>query len=123
MILRETTCSCDDVISLNAMHPRVVGFGVAAVVMAAAVSLGWWLTPPAGPRYTVAKRTTAHHMLVLDVETRDPEDALELTEVITRDDRARYEEILVFFHQPHHRRALRRVQWTRQDGFVEWVYR
>lgn len=123
MILRETPCTCDDVISVETVHPRVVGFGVAAVVLAAAVGLGWWLMPPSGPRYRVAKRTTAHHMLVLDVETRDPEDALELTEVITRDDRSRYEEILVFFHQPHHRRALRRVQWTRQDGFVEWVYR
>ena len=123
MILRETPCSRDDVISLEAVHPRVVGFGVAALVLAAALGLGWWLTPPAGPRYAVARRTTAHHMLVLDIETRDPEDALELAELITRDERARYEEILVFFHQPHHRRALRRVQWTRQDGFVEWIYR
>lgn len=123
MILRETPCTRDTVISLDAMHPRVIGFGAAALVLAGVFGLGWWLTPPAGPRYTVAKRTTAHHMLVLEIETRDPEDALELTEIITRDDRTRYEEILVFFHQPHHRRALRRVQWTRQDGFVEWVYR
>ena len=38
-------------------------------------------------------------------------------------EQARFDEILVFVYRPGHRTMLRRVQWTREHGFVEDVYR
>jgi len=102
--------------------PRLLGVVVAAVVTGAVAWIGLSLGPPAAPRWTLVQRTSAHRMLVFEVETRYPEEALSIARTLGDPEQARFTEILVFFHPPGRRDTLRRVRWTREQGYVEWVY-
>jgi hypothetical protein len=64
----------------------------------------------------------AHRALVVEVETRHPEEAVAIAHAIGDPERARFGEILVYVNPPGRRDMLRRVQWTPQHGYVETVY-
>jgi hypothetical protein len=85
-----------------------------------------WVTlslgPGAPPPWMTRHRVAAHRALVVDVEARHPEDALAIARAIAEPEQLRFDEILVFIYRPGDRTMLRRVQWTREHGFVEDVY-
>jgi hypothetical protein len=84
------------------------------------VTLSLGPSPP--PPWTVRHRVAAHRALVVEVEAHHPEDAVAIARAIAAPERPRFDEILVFVYRPGHRTMLRRVQWTRERGFVEDVY-
>ena len=100
----------------------LVPFGAAAAITG---GLGWLfvsLGPAPPPRWTITHRVSAHRALVVEVETRHPEEAAEIARAIGDPEQPRFTEILVFFHHPGRRDMVRRVQWTREHGYVETVY-
>lgn len=105
------------------MIPPVVPRILAAAIVTGGLA---WVTlslgPPPPPRWSVIGRVSAHRALVLQVETRDPEDALATSKTLVEREPPRFDEILIFFHTPGRRDMLRRVQWTREHGYVETVY-
>ncbi len=80
------------------------------------------LGPSPPPRWTITHRVAAHRALVIEVDTRRPEQALAIAHDIVEPERERFEEVLVFINRPGRRDMLRRVQWTPQHGYVETVY-
>jgi hypothetical protein len=58
-------------------------------------------------------------MLVLEVETVRPAEAVAIAQQLTEPYKNRYDEVLVLFFEPHAtpRLAIRRVQWTRAQGY------
>jgi hypothetical protein len=80
--------------------------------------------PPAWARWTVTEQLSAHHVLIVHVETRYLDEARSIARQIADPIRSRYAEILVYVHRPGRPDlvAPRRVQWTRQRGYVETKY-
>lgn len=109
-------------ISVARVPPRLFGLLVAGVLTGLLMWLGVSLRPPPAARWTVTQRTTAHGMLVLEVETRYPDEALSIARTLVEPEHGRFTEVLVFFHPIGRRDTLRRVRWTRQQGYDEWVY-
>lgn len=74
--------------------------------------------------WTVVKELPAHHVLVVQVEAEQPENALKVTYQLVEPVKDRYAEILVYFYRPWRRGVLasRRVQWTPAGGYVEAIY-
>ena len=111
---------------------RLVGTGVALLALVALAVMMLTLSSEPGrllqsavePMWKVTRANSAHHALVVDVETQDMEQAHRIaTEIVdpvrTRD----YEEILIYvrpMRQPDG--PTRRIQWTPRDGYVESSY-
>ena len=104
------------------MHPAVLRFGAAAVVTGGLAWVTLSLGPPPPPRWEIVERVSAHRALVLQVETRDPENALATARTIIEREPPRFDEILVFFHSPGRRDMLSRVRWTPMHGYELSTY-
>jgi len=78
--------------------------------------------PATGESWVVTKVTSAHHMLVVNIDADRVESAQQITSVIvTTTSRRRFDEVLVYFWPMHHQSkyANRRVQWTPKGGYAE----
>jgi hypothetical protein len=76
--------------------------------------------------WSVTEQLSAHHVLIVHVETRHLNEARAIARsivdpLVAKD---RYAEILIYFHRPGRPDLLapRRVQWTPPHGYVERVY-
>jgi hypothetical protein len=77
-----------------------------------------------GESWVVTKVTSAHHILVVNVDADRLENALAIAAEIVAPVRDRkFDEILVYVRQMHSRKgyADRRVQWTPKSGYSELV--
>ena len=104
------------------VRPAVLGFGVAGVLTMGLVWITLSLEPDPPPRWTITKRVAAHRALVVEVDTAHLEEAGTIARTIADPVQPRFTEILVFFHRPGGQELRRRVQWTRDHGYVETVY-
>ena len=75
-------------------------------------------------RWSVTESLSAHHVLIVHVETRYLNEARAIAAQVAGPVKDRYAEVLVYFHRPGRPDAVapRRVQWTRAHGYVETVY-
>jgi hypothetical protein len=76
--------------------------------------------------WSVTEQLSAHHVLIVHVETRRLDEARAISRAIVDPilPKERYAEILIYFHRPGRPDLLapRRVQWTPTNGYVEVVY-
>jgi hypothetical protein len=88
-------------------------------------------TPPAvkraaqpWARWTVTEQLVAGSVLVLQVETTHLVDALDIARQLVEPSKARYAEVMIYFHLPGRPSTLppRRVQWSPARGYVETDY-
>jgi hypothetical protein len=75
--------------------------------------------------WSVTMANSAHHAMVVEIEAQHPQNALTIAEEVVAPMRSRgYEEILIYVRPqgggPD--APVRRIQWTRNGGFVETVY-
>jgi hypothetical protein len=72
--------------------------------------------------WSVVRMATAHGSLVVDVEAVDPADALSIARSLTEPFQDRYDEVLVHVARigDPSGDSVRRVQWTREAGYVEF---
>lgn len=72
-------------------------------------------------RWTITEQFAAHHVLVVQVETRHLAEARAIAHRIVPPLLDRYSEVMIYFHRPARPDTLppRRVQWTRAGGYVE----
>lgn len=91
------------------------------------------LTPPppppfAGQRFpgwTVTRAYSAHHTMVVEVETDTVANARQIALQVVEPLKGRYDEVLIYVRRPGRpsdELAARRVQWTKQGGYVESIY-
>lgn len=80
--------------------------------------------PTPWARWTVTEQLSAHHVLIVHVETPYLDEALAIAKQIADPLRSRYAEILIYVHRPGRPDpvAPRRVQWTRAAGYLETRY-
>jgi hypothetical protein len=127
--------------------PRVLLFGVALMVILAAllvavrkpgpalatqVSSAVPEPPPAPPRagerypgWTVTRAYSAHHMLIVEVDTDLPNTARTIAAQLVEPLKGRYDEILVYVRRPDDPKdelPARRIQWTPRRGYVETIF-
>jgi hypothetical protein len=85
--------------------------------------------PRAGMRYpgwTVTRAYSAHHMMVVEVETDNVSISSRIAAQVVEPLKARYDEVLIYVREPGQRRGdlpARRVQWTPRAGYVESIYK
>jgi hypothetical protein len=88
-------------------------------------------TPPAvrraaqpWARWTVTERLAVGSVLILQVETLHLADAPAIARQLVEPHKARYAEVMVYFHRPGRPSTLppRRVQWSPSRGYVETDY-
>jgi hypothetical protein len=104
---------------------RVAGLLALAGAAAAVAWLQWGARPPdRAPAWRVRSAYSAHHALVVRVETADPSAALEIARQVVAPVADRYVEVLVYVYGPASRPAplVRRVRWTPHDGYVESTF-
>jgi hypothetical protein len=72
-----------------------------------------------GQGWRVVNTTSAHRMMVVDVDTGRIGEAVAIAHQIVGPLQERYDEVLVFFFEPGvtPRRASLRVQWTPRGGY------
>jgi hypothetical protein len=77
-------------------------------------------------QWSVTEQLSAHHVLIVQVETRRLADARAIARRIVEPilPKENFAEILIYFHRPGRPDPLapRRVQWTPRGGYVETVY-
>lgn len=75
-------------------------------------------------RWSVTEQLSAHHVLISHVETQYLEEAMSIARQIADPIKMRYSEVVIYFHRPGRPDTLppRKVQWTRQRGYVETIY-
>lgn len=84
--------------------------------------------PRAGERYpgwTVTSAYSAHHMMVVEVETDHVDMARQIAAQLVEPLKDRYDEVLVYIRRPNAPPGdlpARRIQWTPRGGYVESVY-
>jgi hypothetical protein len=76
------------------------------------------------PAWTVTSATSAHHVMVVEVETERLDEARSIAIQIVEPLRDRYEEVLLYVRRPgtSQELAARRIQWTPRGGYVETIY-
>jgi hypothetical protein len=85
--------------------------------------------PRAGVRYpgwTVTRAYSAHHMMVVEVETDRAANGAAIAAQLVEPLKDRYDEVLIYIRDPGQRPAdlpARRIQWTPRAGYVESSYR
>ena len=81
-------------------------------------------TGPSGDGWRVVRQTSAHYMLVLEVETERVAEAGPIARQLADPVKDRYTEVMVYVYRPGRRGGLpaARVQWTRRDGYVLTEY-
>ncbi len=134
------------------MFPKLLGAGVASLAVLGLLALGFLLRPPphlATPAekaastlartlnkvardaagtpsigWAVTKATSAHNMMVVDVDAEQLNDARDIAIQIVEPVHDRgYDEILIYVRQPGSKAPLvRRIQWTPRSGYVESTY-
>jgi len=73
--------------------------------------------------WSVTMANSAHHAMVVEIEARHPETARAIAEEVVAPMRSRgYEEILIYVRPQGLDGPVRRIQWTRNGGFVESMY-
>lgn len=72
--------------------------------------------------WRVRDHLSAHHVLIVRVETDRLNESLVIAQLLVEPVKARYAEALVYFYRPGGTRLLKRVQWTPQAGYVETTY-
>lgn len=77
-----------------------------------------------GDGWKVVHQLSAHHTLVLEVETSRVQEATPIAQQLAEPVKARYSEIVVYFCRPGTRGSLpaARVQCTPKGGYVETRY-
>lgn len=97
-----------------------------AVCLAAGLGCGWSDPPknpdikPApitSPGWTITRRYSAHHVLVVDVEAEDRSRAEAIAREIVEPVKESYGEALVYVRPPGADSPTRRVQWTAKTGY------
>jgi hypothetical protein len=84
--------------------------------------------PRAGTRFpgwTVTKAYSAHHVMVVEVETDLLDTARQIAAQVVEPVKDRYDEVLIYIRKPetpYDALPARRIQWTRRAGYVETVY-
>lgn len=75
-------------------------------------------------RWMVTEQLSAHHVLIVHIETEYLDESMAIARQIADPMRERYAEILVYIHRPGRPDpvAPRRVQWTRATGYVLTTY-
>ena len=75
--------------------------------------------PPA-EGWRVVEQLSAHHVLVLEVETERLQEARAIAQQLVGPVADRYSEVLIYYYRPGRRGTLaaRRVQWTPRGGYV-----
>jgi hypothetical protein len=77
-------------------------------------------------QWSVTEQLSAHHVLIVQVETRRLDEARAIARRIVDPilPKEKFAEILIYFHRPGRPDPLapRRVQWTPTHGYVETVY-
>lgn len=83
-----------------------------------------FLPGPSGDGWKVVHQTSAHHMLVLEVETERVTEAVQIARQLTEPVKDRYTEVMVYVFRPGRRGGLpaARVQWSHRAGYEETVY-
>ena len=77
-----------------------------------------------GEAWAVTKVTSAHHMLVVNVDAERVGNAQAIaTEIVTPVLNRGFDEVLVYVWRTHQRKpyADRRIQWTPKSGYTELV--
>lgn len=101
---------------------RAAGLLALAAAAAAVAWLQWGVAAPErGPAWRVRSAYSAHHTLVVRVETDDPSAALDIARQVVAPVADRYVEVLVYVYGSPSRPTtlVRRVRWTPRDGYVE----
>ncbi len=104
------------------VRPAALAFGVAGLVTMGLASIALSLEPEPPPRWIITRRVSAHRALVVEVDTPHLDEAATIARGIADPVQPRFTEILVLFHRPGGHELRRRVQWTREHGYVETVY-
>lgn len=75
-------------------------------------------------RWTVTEQLSAHHVLIVHIETDHLNEARSIARQVVEPIRERFAEVLVYVHRPGRPDAVapRRIQWTRARGYVETQY-
>ncbi len=79
---------------------------------------------PSGYGWKVVHQLSAHHILVLEVETVRVPEATAIAQQLAEPVKDRYSEIMIYVFRPGRRGGLpaARVQWTPKSGYVETRY-
>ena len=74
-----------------------------------------------GDGWRLVEQFSAHHALILKVETERLWVAKSITQELIEPVISSYNEVLVYFYLPTEKHSLpvRRVQWTKEGGYVE----
>ena len=77
--------------------------------------------PEEWPSWAVTRATSAHNVIVIDVDAEHPEEARQIASEIVKPLRDRYEEVLIYVRSADASNAwtVRRIQWTPRGGYVE----
>jgi hypothetical protein len=83
-----------------------------------------FLPGPQGDGWKVVHQLSAHHVLVLEVETTRVQEAAAIAQQLAEPVHDRYSEIMVYFYRPGRRGGApaTRVQWTPKGGYLETTY-
>ncbi len=86
-------------------------------------------SPRVGARYpgwTVTRSYSAHHMMVVVVETDRPATGPHIARQLVEPLKDYYDEVLIYVRtpgRPADELAARRIQWTKRNGYVEMIYK
>ena len=83
-----------------------------------------FLPGPSGDGWKVVHQTSAHHMLVLEVETERVVQARWIAQQLTEPVKDRYTEVMVYVFRPGRRGGLpaARVRWSHRGGYEATDY-